>query len=117
MCSFYTGDSGRAEREFTEGIALAESIGELRVASLLKGNFAVLQADKANNYRTEVVCGSARSTSKCYSPPANARRLKPNPTMPWQNAIWRRSIWLVIGSLSPTANPRASPERRSVWRS
>ena len=58
MCSFYTGDSVRAEREFTEGIALAESIGELRVASLLKGNFALLQADKANNYRTETGPGS-----------------------------------------------------------
>ena len=39
----------RAEREFVEGIALAESIGELRLASLLKGGFAVLQADQATN--------------------------------------------------------------------
>jgi tetratricopeptide (TPR) repeat protein len=53
MCSFYTGDLVRAEREYTDGIALAESIGERRVAALMKGNLAVLQADKANNYETE----------------------------------------------------------------
>jgi tetratricopeptide (TPR) repeat protein len=49
-CSFYAGDPVRAEREFAEGIALAESIGERRVASLLKGNLAVLQAEQARNY-------------------------------------------------------------------
>jgi len=50
-CAFYSGDPGRAEREFVEGITLAESIGELRLASLLKGSFAELQADQASNYR------------------------------------------------------------------
>jgi tetratricopeptide (TPR) repeat protein len=50
QCAFYSGDSERAEREFTEGIALAETIGELRLAALLKGNFAVLQADQASKY-------------------------------------------------------------------
>ncbi len=49
--AFYSGDPERAEREFVEGIALAESIGELRLASLLKGGFAVFQADQASNYR------------------------------------------------------------------
>jgi len=48
MCSFLGGDSVRAEREFTEGLALAEFIGERRATSLLKGNLAVLLADKAN---------------------------------------------------------------------
>jgi hypothetical protein len=48
MCSFYNGDSVRAEREYSEGLTLAESIGELRVASLLKGNLAIVLADKAN---------------------------------------------------------------------
>ena len=47
MTSGGAGDVTRAEREFTEGIKLAESIGELRVASLLKGNLAILQAAKA----------------------------------------------------------------------
>jgi tetratricopeptide (TPR) repeat protein len=51
MNSMGAGDSELAEKEFTEGIALAESIGELRVASLLKGNFAVLQADLATGAR------------------------------------------------------------------
>lgn len=55
MGSFHTGDFERAEREFTEGIALAESIGELRGGSLLKGNFAILQADKAKSYVTESI--------------------------------------------------------------
>ena len=55
MCSFHSGDSERAEREFTEGLALAESIGELRVAALSKGNFAILQAAKANQHATESV--------------------------------------------------------------
>ena len=36
MCSFFNGDSARAEREFTEGMSLAESIGELRAELLLR---------------------------------------------------------------------------------
>ncbi|MCI0665089.1 MAG: AAA family ATPase, partial [Acidobacteria bacterium] len=48
QCAFYRGDPERAEREFVEGIALAESIGELRLVSLLKGSFALLQADQAS---------------------------------------------------------------------
>ena len=55
MCLFHTGDWERAEQEFTEGIALAGSIGELRVALLLEGNFAILLADKANRHATENV--------------------------------------------------------------
>ena len=41
------GDVERSEHEFREGIALAESIGELRLALLLKGNLATLLADRA----------------------------------------------------------------------
>ena len=52
MCSFNTGDEARAEREYSEGLALAESIGELRVAALLKGNLAIVLADKANRLST-----------------------------------------------------------------
>jgi len=55
LCAFYSGDPERAEREFIEGIALAESIGELRLASLLKGNFAVLQADQSIDRRAGAV--------------------------------------------------------------
>ncbi|MGH9968424.1 MAG: protein kinase domain-containing protein [Pyrinomonadaceae bacterium] len=46
LCAMHLGDQERAEREFVDGIALAESVGEQRVASLLKGNFAVLQAQR-----------------------------------------------------------------------
>jgi tetratricopeptide (TPR) repeat protein len=48
MCAFLMGDLERAELEFTEGIATAESIGERRATLLLKENFAVLLADKAS---------------------------------------------------------------------
>jgi tetratricopeptide (TPR) repeat protein len=48
MCSFSGGDSQRAEREFREGLAIAEFIGERRAGSLLKGNLAIVLADKAN---------------------------------------------------------------------
>lgn len=47
ICSYYLGDLDRAEQEYKEGIALAESIGEIRVAPLLKGNYAILLADRA----------------------------------------------------------------------
>ena len=40
-----SGDLESAEREFREGMALAESIGEQRLALLLKGNLAILLAD------------------------------------------------------------------------
>jgi hypothetical protein len=62
-CAFYSGDPERAERELVEGIALAETIGELRLASLLKGSFAVLKADQAGAFR-------AGSVSDRYDAPA-----------------------------------------------
>ena len=40
-----SGDLELAEREMREGMALAESIGEQRLALLLKGNLAILLAD------------------------------------------------------------------------
>lgn len=46
MCLFHLGDLPPAEREYVEGTALAESIGECRCLSLMKGNFAILLADK-----------------------------------------------------------------------
>jgi len=42
----YAGQLEKAEKEFTAGIALAESVGEVRVAALMKGNYAVLQAQQ-----------------------------------------------------------------------
>ena len=45
LCSFLLGDGERAEREFTEGITLAEVTGERRVGLLLKAHYAVQQAD------------------------------------------------------------------------
>jgi hypothetical protein len=57
QCALYGADPERAEREFVEGIPLAESIGELRLASLLKGCFAVLRADQASDYRAGAVSG------------------------------------------------------------
>lgn len=48
MCAGCLGDLDRADQEFRDGIALAESIGELRVTALLKGNLAVLLAARAD---------------------------------------------------------------------
>jgi tetratricopeptide (TPR) repeat protein len=45
LCCMVMGDSARAEREFAEGIRLAEALGEHRVALLLSGHFAILEAD------------------------------------------------------------------------
>ncbi|HSQ18922.1 MAG TPA: hypothetical protein VLR92_00975, partial [Blastocatellia bacterium] len=59
MCSFFLGDSARSEREYTEGIALAELIGELRGAALLKGNYAILLADKADQHASESISDQA----------------------------------------------------------
>jgi serine/threonine protein kinase len=42
---FAAGDMTTAEQEMREGMALAESIGEQRLALLLKGNLAILLAD------------------------------------------------------------------------
>lgn len=47
MCAFLSGDLAQAEREFNDGLAVAEFIGERRARSLLKGNLAVLLATKA----------------------------------------------------------------------
>lgn len=66
-CALYGGDLERAEREFAEGIALAEAIGELRLASLLKGDFAVLQAYQAGDYRAERVSDREGATMRIDS--------------------------------------------------
>ncbi len=49
MCLMGAGDYERAELKFIEGIELAELIGESRVSSLLKANFAVLQASQGSS--------------------------------------------------------------------
>jgi tetratricopeptide (TPR) repeat protein len=41
------GELQRAEKEFSDGMVLAESIGELRLTALLRGGLAVVQADQA----------------------------------------------------------------------
>jgi predicted ATPase len=46
LSSFLLGDFERSEREYTEGITLAETIGERRVLLLLKADYAVLLAAK-----------------------------------------------------------------------
>lgn len=49
LCATYI-DEERAEREFVDGIALAESIGELRVAALMKGNYAVFLSKRGGSF-------------------------------------------------------------------
>src|SRR5262245_9819012 len=86
QCAFYSGDPGRAEREFVEGITLAESIGELRLASLLKGSFAVLRADQASEYRARGVSdryGATAPTGSGIGRVEGQRSLDDA----WQNAL------------------------------
>jgi tetratricopeptide (TPR) repeat protein len=77
MNSLGLGDTERAEREFTEGTKLAESIGELRVASLLKGNLAILQTYQATGH-----CPANFSLSSYAAPinKGNDRDGRPTPT-------------------------------------
>jgi tetratricopeptide (TPR) repeat protein len=58
MSYWYGGDWVHAEEEFREGIALSESIGELRPGMLLKGNLATLLADKATGSQSKSLCGN-----------------------------------------------------------
>ena len=51
------GDLDRAKKEFTEGISLAEAIGERRVLSLLKGNYATLLAEEALQIGSDTPAG------------------------------------------------------------
>jgi hypothetical protein len=45
LCATYI-DEAIAEREFVEGIALGESIGEVRLITLMKGNYATFLAKR-----------------------------------------------------------------------
>ncbi len=53
------GDLERSEREFNDGITLAEAIGELRVLLLLKGNYATLKADLGQRDGNELLLDEA----------------------------------------------------------
>jgi tetratricopeptide (TPR) repeat protein len=45
LCAMFLGDLEYAERESVDGIALAQSVGERRLVTLLMGNLAIFQAD------------------------------------------------------------------------
>ena len=69
--SFPLGDYERAERAFREGLHIAESVGENRVRSILKPNYAALRAvlgryDEALQMALESVSAS-ESTNLLYS--------------------------------------------------
>ena len=57
LSSFLLGDFAQSEREYSEGIALSEMIGERRVLLLLKADYAVLLAAKG--------AGLGRETDEC----------------------------------------------------
>lgn len=59
MCSARSGNRERAEREYTEGVALAEAAGEHRVGNLLKGNYAELISFKGIQAGKETPVGRA----------------------------------------------------------
>jgi tetratricopeptide (TPR) repeat protein len=74
-CALHLGKHERSEREFVEGIALAESIGENRVALLMKCNFSVLQAQLGR-------LDEALQTASASFPQAEATVI-PSGTEPW----------------------------------
>jgi tetratricopeptide (TPR) repeat protein len=49
LCAMYI-DEERAEREFVDGIALGESIGEVRLIALMKGNYAVFLSRRGGSF-------------------------------------------------------------------
>ncbi|HEX5703247.1 MAG TPA: protein kinase [Pyrinomonadaceae bacterium] len=56
-CAQHLGDWERAEREYVEGIALAETIGEKRVCMLLRGHYAMLLAQQGASAGADTVDG------------------------------------------------------------
>ncbi len=48
LCASFV-DKERAEREFVDGIALGEAIGEVRLIALLKGNYAVFLSQRGGD--------------------------------------------------------------------
>jgi hypothetical protein len=69
MSYWHGGDWVNAEQELMEGVALSESIGELRLLMLLKGNLATFLADKATGSQDKPLDGNqARPSIPMASP-------------------------------------------------
>lgn len=66
---WYGGDWVHAEEELREGIALSESIGELRLGMLLKGHLATFLADKATASQSKPLNGNLLSPVTSIEPP------------------------------------------------
>lgn len=49
ICAQHLHDRARSDREYVDGMALAESIGEKRVLMLMRGHYAVLQAEQGES--------------------------------------------------------------------
>ncbi len=69
MSYWYGGDWEHAEAEFREGISLSESIGELRLGMLLKGDLATFLADKATASQNKPLYGNLPSSATSIEPP------------------------------------------------
>jgi tetratricopeptide (TPR) repeat protein len=65
--TLHGGDYERSQREFVDGITLAETIGEKRVSVLLKGNFAVLLAKQGQELGNQQLLAAAlqSATENC----------------------------------------------------
>ena len=57
VCAQQLNDSERAEREYVDGIALAEAIGEKRVRMLMRGHYAVLLAEQGLSAGADTAAG------------------------------------------------------------
>ena len=80
LCETYI-DQERAEREFVDGIALGQSIGELRLVALMKGNYAAFLSQRGGSYLDQALrialenFGQAESLGLLYTRAEGRRTL------------------------------------------
>lgn len=95
LSNWYGGDWETAEEEFNEGIALSESIGELRLAMLLKGNLVTFLADRATGSQTNQLNGNLRGPAVTMDPPERERVLDEALKMALENFSDAESLGLL----------------------
>ena len=92
---WYGGDWVHAEEEFREGIALSESIGELRLGMLLKGHLATFLADKATASQGKPLNGNFPPPATSIEPPQREALLNEALQMALENFSSAEALGLV----------------------
>ncbi|HEV2884680.1 MAG TPA: protein kinase [Pyrinomonadaceae bacterium] len=96
MSSWHGGDWALAQAEFKEGMALAESIHELRLTSLMKGNLATLLVDTATTSRDEEqLYGNRVGTKETVQSPERERLIDEALQMALQNFTEAEDLGLI----------------------